>query len=118
MGGDVKVLVVDDAAANRKILSILLTRAGHEVIEAGDVGGALSVVGEGLPDVVVTDLHMPGGDDGVILARSLRARPQGPGIRIALMTGDAASYSDDERLFDAILDKPVLSKDLLDFIGA
>jgi len=113
----VKVLVVDDAAANRLVLSALLKRIGHEVVAVSSVEEALSAFPEVSPDALLTDLHMPDGDEGLAVAREIRKLPRGKSIRLALMTGDAASFVDSENLFDAILDKPVLAADLSKFLG-
>ena len=54
-----RVLVVDDDQDHRLALVTMLTRAGHEAFEAEDGNKALEVYGEGVIDVVVTDLQMP-----------------------------------------------------------
>ncbi|MET0425335.1 MAG: response regulator [Actinoplanes sp.] len=66
------VLVVDDVAANRELVSILLSCHGHEVIEAADGADALVLAQSHNPDVVVSDVLMPG-IDGLELAHRLRS---------------------------------------------
>ena len=56
----VKVLIVDDEAAQRGILSKILKAEGYEVFEAADVARAWQGIEENQPDVVLTDLKMPG----------------------------------------------------------
>jgi len=101
------VLVVDDVAVNRKVLSLLLGHLGHEVVEAANTREALSVFEKLRPGAVITDLRMPEGDDGLILARALRASPGGRDLRLALMTGDYEISQLEDGLFDAVLEKPV-----------
>jgi len=103
----VKVLVVDDAAANRAILSALLKRAGYEVETAANVAEAERLFGEGRPDAVMTDLHLADGEDGVALARRLRALTDANTVRLALMTADASVPAETRELFDAVVEKPV-----------
>jgi two-component system cell cycle sensor histidine kinase/response regulator CckA len=66
------VLVVDDVAANRELMSMLLGYRGHEVIEASDGAGALALAQSRHPDVVVSDVLMPG-IDGLEMVHRLRS---------------------------------------------
>ncbi|MEU4624579.1 response regulator [Actinoplanes sp. NPDC023801] len=68
------VMVVDDVAANRDIVRILLGFRGHDVIEAHDGADALRLAHTHHPDVVVSDVLMPG-IDGLELVHRLRADP-------------------------------------------
>jgi PAS domain S-box-containing protein len=68
------VLVVDDVAANRELMAMLLGYRGHEVIEACDGADALALAQSHHPDVVVSDVLMPG-IDGLELVHRLRSAP-------------------------------------------
>jgi len=68
------VLVVDDVAANRELMSMLLGYRGHEVIEASDGADALALAQSRHPDVVVSDVLMPG-IDGLEMVHRLRSAP-------------------------------------------
>jgi PAS domain S-box-containing protein len=68
------VLVVDDRATNRELVRTLLRYQGHQVIEAHEGGEALEMAHAQHPDLVLTDILMPG-MDGYELARELRAAP-------------------------------------------
>ena len=65
------VMVVDDVAANRDIVRVLLGYRGHDVIEARDGADALRLAHLHHPDVVVSDVLMPG-IDGLELVHRLR----------------------------------------------
>jgi len=66
-----RVLVVDDAAFMRKVLSDALAAGGHEVAgEAGDGEAALAAYRELRPDLVTLDITMPG-KDGLATLREL-----------------------------------------------
>jgi len=67
----VRVLVVDDEAAARTGLEKLLHQESYNVDLAEDGKSALRIAAEHPPDVVVTDLNMPG-MDGVELLLKLR----------------------------------------------
>ncbi|MEU4238247.1 response regulator [Actinoplanes sp. NPDC026619] len=68
------VLVVDDVAANRELMTMLLGYRGHEVIEACDGADALALAQSHHPDVVVSDVLMPG-IDGLEMVHRLRNAP-------------------------------------------
>ena len=55
-----RVLVVDDEPDARELIGMALSQAGFEVDDAADGFTALTKVAHGCPDLVVTDLHMPG----------------------------------------------------------
>jgi two-component system, NtrC family, response regulator PilR len=71
MGGE-RILVVDDELSVREVLSILLSRDGYTVRTAPSAEAALTAVGVEWPDLVVTDLNMPG-LDGLELLRLLKS---------------------------------------------
>jgi len=70
-----RVLVVDDEANARTALAELLRDEGYAVETAGDGFKALGKVAEFEPDIVLTDLKMPG-MDGLELLRKLRAEDE------------------------------------------
>jgi two-component system, NtrC family, response regulator PilR len=77
-----KILVVDDEQSMREFLSICLRRAGHEVAVAQSGGEALERLRAEPFDVVVTDLQMPGGMDGLGLLRAIKqSQPEPPNAR-------------------------------------
>lgn len=81
-----KVLLVDDDAISRRVLSAALRSSGFEVTTAEDGATALASLGEDPPDVVVLDFEMPGlnGDEvcGRIRAASDPARRELPVIML------------------------------------
>jgi len=66
------VLVVDDEKAIRYSVSRTLQKAGYQVSEAGSGEEALVVLTENHIDVVLTDIRMPNGLDGVELLRQIK----------------------------------------------
>lgn len=57
------ILVVDDEPDVRKVIRMILTRAGYEVLEAEDGERAIQIINEGenplLVDAMITDIRMP-----------------------------------------------------------
>jgi len=68
-----RVLLVEDDASLRSVMSYHLRKAGYEVAEAPDGARALDAVAEQAFDLVLTDIRMPQ-MDGLDLLRQLRAR--------------------------------------------
>jgi CheY-like chemotaxis protein len=99
----VRVLVVDDDALSREVLSLLLHGAGYAV-ESADSGDAALLHLQSTPtppQVVLTDLQMPG-TSGNKLARQLRSLC-GPATTLLAMS---ASEPRDKSEFDSFLQKP------------
>jgi DNA-binding response OmpR family regulator len=82
------ILVVDDEGANRYSVSKTLQRVGYTVTEAASGEEALEFMGKHHFDVVLTDIRMPPGLDGVELLR--RIKDQAPDAIVILMTGYAS----------------------------
>jgi len=82
-----KVLVADDDVTSRRMLSVVLSRGGYEVVEAADGEEALRVLSApDAPRLAVLDWVMPG-MDGVDVCRRLRASPIGDSTYILILTG-------------------------------
>jgi len=64
-----RILVVDNTAANRLLLVSTLAPVGYEVITASNVTSALNSARTMTPDLIISDLHMPGADGFELLAR-------------------------------------------------
>jgi DNA-binding response OmpR family regulator len=79
------VLVVDDEGAIRYSVSKTLQRVGYNVTEASSGEEALDLLESSQYDVVLTDIRMPPGLDGVELVR--RIKESDPDIIVILMTG-------------------------------
>ncbi|MCM4078560.1 hybrid sensor histidine kinase/response regulator [Paractinoplanes hotanensis] len=81
------VLVVDDHTTNRELVRDILTHRGHTVIEAHEGAEALGLAHAQHPDLVLTDVLMPG-MDGYQLAQELRAAPDTAGTPIVFLTAN------------------------------
>ncbi len=69
----IRVLLVEDQWDSRELMAEILRSAGCEVDGAGSVSEALEHLEEALPDVLVSDIGMPG-EDGYSLLRRIRQR--------------------------------------------
>jgi CheY-like chemotaxis protein len=101
----VQILVVDDDALSREVLALLLYGAGYavETVDSGDAALLYLQTAPSLPQVVLTDLQMPG-TTGNELALRLRGLCSPATMLLAMSATAPADGSD--RAFDRFLLKP------------
>jgi CheY-like chemotaxis protein len=78
-----RVVVIDDELGIRRSLRVLLGRYGYEAYEAADGLEGLRLCRELAPDLVITDIHMPGADGIEVIAALHATRPALPIIAIS-----------------------------------
>jgi CheY-like chemotaxis protein len=111
--GPRRVVLVDDDAAVREPTARLLRERGFDVVEAASAHDGLTAMAQCPPDVLVTDIVMPGGMNGVDLAHV--ARQEFPDVAVLLVSGYADAVIDDGTpLPHRLLNKPFSSDELLD----
>ena len=119
-----RVLVVDDSAANRRIVHGMLGAEGLQVTEAADGTAGLDALKRaqenGTPyDLAILDAQMPG-LDGFELATAVRAVPALAGTRLLMLTSSGAR-GDGQRCRDlginGYLTKPASRTDLIDAVS-
>ncbi len=76
-----RILVADDEPNLRRVLTAMLRREGHEVVQATDGSEAMELMGSDV-DVVITDLRMPTVDGMGVLRHAAAATPHVPVIMI------------------------------------
>jgi PAS domain S-box-containing protein len=117
----VKVMVVDDELDMRDFLSVSLRQYGADVTALASVGEAVEALEREKPDVLVSDIGMPG-EDGYALIRKVRALgpERGGQVPAAALTGFAAG-DDSTRVLSAgyqvHLPKPVEPSQLAQVVG-
>jgi len=89
-----KVLVVDDEADTRELLRHVLERCGAEVTAAGSAEDALDLVKQSRPDILISDIGMPG-EDGYQLIRKVRALPPERGGKVPAIALTAYARTED-----------------------
>ncbi|MBS7456487.1 response regulator [Coralloluteibacterium stylophorae] len=107
-----QILLVDDEAMIRMILADVLGSMDYAVVEAASGDAALRHL-DALDDyaLVITDIHMPGGIDGLELADRLESRS--PGKPLIFMTGRPDVMQRELRRNEAFLRKPFGAEQLL-----
>jgi putative two-component system response regulator len=109
-----RILVVDDNASIAALMSQLLTMRGYEVVTAGDAQQAEAEVRRQAPDLILSDVRMPG-KSGYELCRDLKENPATRLIPFVLITGltdSAEKLHGIEAGADDFLNKPVLAEEL------
>jgi CheY-like chemotaxis protein len=110
------VLVIDDDAVTRTVVRAILESADHTVSEASDGHAGLAAYYLNPPDLVITDILMPG-KDGIETIRELRVI--NPEIKIIALSGDVPfdgpSILKAAHLFGAneVLEKPFRNDELV-----
>lgn len=108
----IKVLAVDDNPDILVAVENHLLAFDYDVETASTAPEALGIIRQGrLPDILLSDIVMPGAIDGIELARIVRQDYQGVGI--VLMTG----WSYDNAHGFPVLTKPFQLSELTDWIG-
>ena len=111
-----KILVVDDNVDLLALLTEFLTGCGFNVVSCDSGSAALTQFFDFLPDIVLTDVVMPGFDGLELL---LKLRVINPDVRVIVMSGGNRGHADTylhmaEKLgANAILNKPFELSDLL-----
>ena len=106
------VLVVDDDAEIRSLLSEYLERNGYRVSAVADGRGMWAALESKRPDLVVLDVMLPG-DDGLTLCRTLRARSSLPIIMLTARGEETDRIVGLEMGADDYLAKPFNPRELL-----
>lgn len=83
-----KILIVDDEPDLRAALTRSLKAAGYDVATANDGESAIAEVGRGAPNLVLSDVMMPG-LNGFQLARKLKESEASASIPVLLMSAKA-----------------------------
>jgi signal transduction histidine kinase len=118
----IRILVVDDEPDARSFLSALLQKQGAAVWAAGSTAEAIDAFGAARPDVLVSDIAMPG-QDGYDLIRHVRdLSPDEGGLTPAIALTAYARPEDAETALAAgyqrHLRKPVVVPDLIGAVAA
>ena len=116
----ITILVVEDTPSERELMSHYLRESGYTVINAVSAQEALSKAIEQKPDVIVTDVVMPG-MSGFELCRSLKKHPVTEKVPIIICT---SKNQEIDRLWgmkqgaDAYLTKPFTREQLVRTVKA
>lgn len=111
-----RVMVIDDDEVVRMTLTLVLEKAGHDVIAADDGRKGMALFKMNPTDVVLTDIYMPNQEG---LATIMALRSAYPAVKVVAISGGGANAGLDvlpvaEALgADRALRKPISPKDLI-----
>ena len=116
-----KVLVVDDDEDTCEILGVILEQAGAEVRMCVSATQALTAMDSWVPDILVSDIAMPG-EDGYTLIRKVRARKTEVGGAVPAVALSAYGRDEDRTKalsagFQVHVGKPVAPSRLIDIVA-
>ena len=115
-----KILVIEDHAADLKLADLVLSTAGHDVSAVEAAEQAFAAIQEDRPQLILLDLDLPG-MDGLALVRQLKADPGTRAIRVVAVTFYSEKYPKAAALAagcDAYLLKPINTRELSDQLTA
>jgi two-component system chemotaxis response regulator CheY len=104
-----RILIVDDCATTRKLLSYIIRERGYKILGASNGLEALEVMATNPIDLVLTDLNMPQ-MDGFELSKNLRGNETYRDLPIIMITteaGDADMKMGKEAGVTTYLTKPI-----------
>ena len=106
------ILIVDDDADIRDLLSEYLEKQGFRVSTAADGRSMRMALGRSAPDLIVLDLILPG-DDGLTLCREVRSKSDVPIIMLTAKTEEIDRVVGLEMGADDYVAKPFSPRELL-----
>ncbi len=95
-----RILVVEDKEDSRVLVEKVLRLRGYDVIGAATGEDAVKMVQTELPDLILMDVRLPGGIDGLEATRRIKAMSQLAHIPIIAITA-SVRLEDEQRAMDA-----------------
>lgn len=119
MSGKTRILIVDDEAPVRTMLTKLLTLHGYAADAVDDGAQAIDQIQKCRYDLMILDRVMPV-MDGLTAASIIRSSPKFAGLKILMLTGDSVTKDVDDSFgagIDGYIVKPFIVKNLLEKIA-
>ncbi|MEM7244447.1 MAG: response regulator [Acidobacteriota bacterium] len=116
-----RILLVEDNEVNTRLFDMLLSKTGHEVVEAQTAESGLEMAEAVSPDLIIMDLQLPGEMDGLAAIRELRKRPHFATTPILVVTAHALPEIKRAAIQAGctdLLTKPVLARSFRDKVAA
>ncbi len=112
-----RILIVDDQNDIRRLIRMSLELDDHEIHEASDGAQGVAAARQLRPDLILMDVMMPGGVDGLQACQQLKADPELAHTRVVLLTAKSQSkdrQAGEEAGADAYLVKPFSPLELIE----
>ncbi|MEK6692619.1 MAG: response regulator [Nitrospirota bacterium] len=110
-----KILIAEDNEKNRKLIQVILEKAGYDAIEAENGEDAICLAKKIIPDLILMDIQMPV-MDGIEAIKILKSDSETKDIPVIALTSYAMA-GDRERLlnegFNGYIPKPINVKNFI-----
>jgi CheY-like chemotaxis protein len=110
------VLLVDNSPVNVKLMKSTLEPCGYEVLAAAGVAEGLALARREPPDLILSDVHMPG-EDGFDFIRAVKVDPLLASIPFIFLSSTVWGRLDEEQGLalgaEAFIRRPIATMDLL-----
>lgn len=116
---DKRVLIVDDDATNRDLISRALNKDNYIIREARDGREALAMVEDDRPDLIVLDIMMPG-MSGYQVCEAIRSREANKAVKVLFLSArkrETAKGAADFSGGDDYMEKPFSPRLLRERVG-
>ena len=114
-----KIFVVDDEPHVARVIRLYLNNAGYEVMYSNDSEESVGLVGDFIPDLIITDVKMPR-LTGIELINTLRENETLRNVPVIMMTSclsqEYMKWAEDNRNVHFV-GKPVSPSELLDIVN-
>jgi len=113
-----RILIIDDEADVRELLTLRLSAEGFKVLTAKDSFEGIEVSHAEKPDLIILDLMLPAGG-GLSILNNLRSRPDTSSIPVVVLTASQSPGYEKEVMkhgVSAYIRKPYEAKALMDAI--
>ena len=114
------ILIADDDKSVLTNLTYILSSEGFTVLTANNGWDALKLAAENIPDVIITDIHMPV-LDGFQLQEELKDNPVTSEIPLIFISADAVTINDHKDLSGSkllFISKPFLFEDIIKAVNS
>jgi len=81
-----KILIVDDQVEVRDLVEVTLSLGDYLILQAGNGDEAVKLAEKEVPDLIIMDIMMPGGMDGLEATRRIRQNPTSAKCVIVMLT--------------------------------
>jgi CheY-like chemotaxis protein len=115
-----KILVVDDQSMLREFIEVVIRDEGRKVLQAENGEQALEIARAEKPDLILMDIMMPGGMDGLEVTRILKSDPRTRACAIVAVTAKTQKADHLDALaagVDGYLAKPFTLEELRKKVG-
>jgi two-component system, cell cycle response regulator len=111
-----RILVIDNTAANRQLMESTLAPFGYDVVTVANVAAALMSARGQVPDLIISDVHMPG-QSGLDLLAQVKADPRLSTVPFVFASASLGDEREQRQAIaagaDAFLLRPCAPKELL-----